>query len=76
MRSISIRNIPDPVYDSLKNIASKSRRSLQEQVVFILERETQLASGSFLSNALELRKSLTGRNFKNAADEVRLDRQR
>jgi len=76
MRSISIRNIPDPVYDSLKNIASKSRRSLQEQVVYILERETRLTSGSFLSNALELRKSLDGRNFKNAADEVRSDRKR
>ncbi len=76
MRSISIRNIPDPVYDSLKNIASKSRRSLQEQVVYILERETRLTGGSFLNSALELRKSLDGRSFKNAAIEVRQDRKR
>jgi hypothetical protein len=76
MRSISIRNIPDPVYDSLKNIASNSRRSLQEQVVHILERETRLTSGTFMANALELRKILDGRNLKNAADEVRQDRKR
>ena len=76
MRSISIRNIPDPVYDSLKNIASKSRRSLQEQVVYILERETKLTDGTFLSKALELRKSIDGRSFSNAAQEIRKDRQR
>ena len=76
MKSISIRNIPDPVYNGLKSIASLNRRSLQEQVVYILERETKLATGTFLTNALELRKSLAGRNFKSIADEIREDRRR
>lgn len=42
MKSISIRNVPENVYITLQEIAKVNRRSLQEQVKCILEREANL----------------------------------
>ena len=76
MKAISIRNVPDDVYTALQEIAKKNRRSLQEQVKFILERELKLNNRSFLADAAEWRKLLEGRKLKDTEKMVREDRER
>ena len=76
MKAISIRNVPDDVYTALQEIAKKNRRSLQEQVKFILERELKLNNRSFLAGAAEWRKLLKGRKLKDTEKMVREDRER
>ena len=76
MKAISIRNVPDDVYTALQEMAKKNRRSLQEQVKFILERELKLNNRSFLAGAAEWRKLLKGRKLKDTEKMVREDRER
>ena len=76
MKAISIRNVPDDVYTALQEMAKKNRRSLQEQVKFILERELKLNNRSFLADAAEWRKLLKGRKLKDTEKMVREDRER
>jgi plasmid stability protein len=76
MKAISIRNVPDDVYTALQEMAKKNRRSLQEQVKFILERELKLNNRSFLAGAAEWRKQLKGRKLKDTEKTVREDRAR
>jgi plasmid stability protein len=76
MRAISIRNIPDDVYAGLQTMAKTNRRSLQEQVKLILEREVKLTERSFLADAADWRKRLQERDFNDTVKEVRKDRQR
>jgi plasmid stability protein len=76
MKAISIRNIPEDLYDGLKAMAKKNRRSLQEQVKWILEQEVKLANRSFLAGAADWRKQLEGRRLSNTVNSVREDRKR
>jgi predicted CopG family antitoxin len=76
MKAISIRNVPDDVYARLQEMAKTNRRSLQEQIKLILEREVRLNKRSFLADAAEWRKKFQGRRFKDTVKEVRRDRQR
>ena len=76
MKAISIRNVPDDVYAALQQMAKKNRRSLQEQVKFILERELKLNNRSFLAGAAEWRKLLKGRKLKDIEKMVREERER
>ncbi len=76
MRSISIRNVPDHVYDGLRNMAKANRRSLQEQIKFVLEQEIKLSNKSFLANAAEWREKLRSRDLGDVVESVREDRER
>lgn len=76
MKAISIRNVPEDVYARLQEMAKKNRRSLQEQIKLILEREVTLNKRSFLADAVDWRKRFQGRRFKDTVKEVRRDRQR
>lgn len=76
MKAISIRNVPDDVYTALQEMAKRNRRSLQEQVKFILERELKLNNRSFLAGAAEWRQRLKGRKLKDTEKMVREDRAR
>ncbi|MGD2100479.1 MAG: hypothetical protein PVG35_23130 [Desulfobacterales bacterium] len=76
MKAISIRNVPDDVYMALQEMAKKNRRSLQEQVKFILERELKLNNRSFVACAAEWRKLLQKRKLKDTEQMVREDRER
>ena len=44
MKALSIRNLPDDVYEALKNMAAANHRSMQEQVRCLIEREARLTS--------------------------------
>lgn len=76
MKAISIRNVPDDVYVVLQTMAKTNRRSLQEQIKYILEQEVNLVRGSSVARAVEWRKRLQGRQFSNIVESVRKDRER
>lgn len=76
MKSISIRNVPDDVYLALQGLAKANRRSLQEQIKYLLEQEVKLIKGSPITKAAEWRSRLEGRNFTDTVAMVRQDRER
>ena len=76
MKALSIRNLPDDVYEALKALAAANHRSMQEQVRCIVERETRLASGPGLAAARAWRLRLAGRTLGNTVEDVRQDRAR
>lgn len=76
MKSISIRNVSEPVYTVLQQMARDNHRSLQEQIKCILEQEARLAKGSSLVSAEKWRKQLRGRKFTDTVKMIRQDRQR
>lgn len=76
MKTLSIRNLPDHVYDALKSMAAANHRSMQEQVRCIIEREARLASGSGLTAARAWRTRLAERSLGDTVEDVRQDRAR
>jgi plasmid stability protein len=76
MKAISIRNLPDELYEALKEMAAANHRSMQEQVRCIIEREARLAKGSGLAAARAWRAKLAGRNLGDTVEDVRQDRAR
>lgn len=76
MKALSIRNLPDDVYESLKAIAAANHRSMQEQVRYLIEREARLASGPGLAEARAWRSRLAGRKLGDTVEDVHRDRAR
>ena len=76
MKSMTIRNIPDPVYDILVKTARHEHRSLQEQVRYVLTHEAQLQSRSVCEEAAAYRTQLAGRpTEQSVVADVREDRE-
>jgi hypothetical protein len=76
MKSISLRNVPDELYFSIQEMAKANRRSLQEQVKYILEQDIRMRRGSSLNRAARWRRRLKGRKSTNTLDLIREDRRR
>ena len=76
MKALSIRNLPDDVYDALKTMAAANHRSMQEHVRCIIEREARLAAGPGLAAARAWRTRLAGRTLGDTVADVRQDRAR
>ena len=76
MKALSIRNLPDDVYEALKNMAAANHRSMQEQVRCLIEREARLTKGSGLETARAWRLRLAGRSLGDTVEDVRQDRAR
>ncbi len=76
MKALSIRNLPDDVYEALKNMAAANHRSMQEQVRCLIEREARLTRGSGLETARAWRLRLAGRSLGDTVEDVRQDRAR
>jgi predicted CopG family antitoxin len=76
LKAISIRNVPDEVYTALATMAKNNRRSLQEQVKYLLEKETQLLKESSILKARTWRKRLANRSLKDIVKMIREDRSR
>jgi plasmid stability protein len=76
MKALSIRNLPDEVYESLKVMAASNHRSMQEQVRCMIEREARLAAGPGLAEARTWRMRLAGRSLGDTVEDVRQDRAR
>ena len=77
MKTMTIRNIPDRVYDEIAKGAQAEHRSLQEQVRLILINDAALRSGSVCEKAAEYRAMLAGRaSEKSVVEDLQGDRQR
>lgn len=76
MKTLTIRKVPDEVYAELADWAAESRRSLQEQVLYIIEEDVKLRRTSVMESAAEYRTRLAGRQLRDVVKDVREDRER
>jgi plasmid stability protein len=76
MKVITVRNVPDEVYDAVASLARRNRRSLQQQVLAILEQAQLLTQTSPVKRAATLRERLAGRPMGDTVAEVREERRR
>jgi plasmid stability protein len=76
MKSLSIRNLSDDTYAHLQFLAKANRRSLQEQIKWLLEQEVSLIKGSSIAKADQWRQRLGNRPLGDTVASVREDRGR
>ena len=76
MKSITIRKIPDDLYRAISRLAQRNRRSLQQQVVTILDRARILDIESPLERAAIIRMKLAERRLGDTVEEIRQERSR
>jgi hypothetical protein len=76
MKSLTIRGVDTATYQGLRELAKSNRRSMQEQIKLILQREVSLAGGGHVSVAREWREKLKGREWGDIPAQIREDRQR
>ena len=77
MKTMTIRNLPDSVYDGLAVSAKQNHRSLQEQVRQILSNEVQLRERSVCEQAASYRTKLADRVVaQDVVQSLREDRER
>ncbi|RMF84216.1 MAG: hypothetical protein D6739_06225 [Nitrospirae bacterium] len=76
MKVITVRNVPDDVYEAVVRLARRNRRSLQQQVLALLEQTRYLSEESPLDRAASLRRKLAGRALGDTVAEVREERRR
>ena len=76
MKVITVRNVPDDLYRIIARLARRNRRSIQQQVIVLLERARVSASESPVERAAAIRRSLSGRKLGDTVREIRKDRDR
>ena len=76
MRALTVRNVPDDLYLHLTTTAKKNRRSLQQQVLSILEHASARSGDDTLTTAATLRRRLAGRALGDTVEELREERAR
>ena len=81
MPNILVRGVSEPIAEALKRQAARNRRSLQREVLVILERavrEPELDRREVRNRAAAIRERLaqSGRPFSNSVDLIREDRDR
>jgi hypothetical protein len=76
MRTITVRDVPDPVYMRLKRLALASRRSLQQQILVILEGVPAEPADDLLRRASAIRRRLQGRTLGDVVLDLRSERER
>lgn len=76
MKALTIRNIPDDLYQLLIRISQRDHRSLQQQALRLLEKARILDGQSPMERAFNIRKRLEGRHLGNTVKEIRKERKR
>lgn len=76
MKTLTVREVPDTVYEAIRREAATNQRSIQEQVRYILTKEVQLREGGFSAAASRWRSKLQGRELGDAVKEIRAGRER
>jgi len=76
MKTLTVREVPDAVYAALKEEAATNCRSLQDQVRWVLTKETQLRRGGFLGAARRWQRALAGRALGDTVADIRAARER
>ena len=67
--TITLKNIPDDIYNSLKSAAEAHHRSLNSEVIACLDRvllPARIGNEAHLAQARQIRDELKGRKFKSA----------
>jgi plasmid stability protein len=77
---ILVRDVPDELLASLKQRAARNGRSLQREVMLILEgtlkEEARRLNALAAADEIRNRLAATGRDFGNSVDDLREDRAR
>jgi plasmid stability protein len=76
MKSLTIRNIPDDLYKIIVNMAKTNHRSIQQQVLFIIERARMFSYRSPVEKAKDIRQRLQGRELGDTIKEIEEERSR
>ena len=76
MKTLTVREVADEVYTTLRECAELNHRSLQEQVREILAREAHLIKGARVARSQRWRRRLAGRMWGDIVEDVRSERQR
>lgn len=78
MSDVLIRGIPQDLLDQLRQRAAANRRSLQQELMSILEEASRSQTLQSIEVADRIRKQLqgSGRRFSDSAQLVREDRER
>lgn len=75
MKVITVRNVPEDLYRSLVRQAERHRRSLQQQILLLLERARALDQEPPLERAAGIRARLQGRMLGDTVTEIREERE-
>lgn len=76
MPSITIKNIPEPLLERLREVAERSHRSVNRQIIDCLERELmprKVDVGALLERARELRDRGPGKVSLRELDAMKRD---
>lgn len=79
MVDILIRDVPQEIVDILKRKASKNRRSLQQELLLLLEKAASQENSKAIELAMQIRERLAaygGRTFSDSSGLIREDRER
>lgn len=77
MKSLTIRNVPDDVYQSISDLARQQHRCMQEQLRIILQRASEVVQGRACQEAAKYRARFQNRPVARSVVEVlREDRSR
>ena len=76
MKTLTIRNIPNDLYSIIGRVAQRNRRSVQQQLLVILDKMRMLDSESPLDKAAAIRERLAGRALGNTIKEICEERSR
>ncbi len=76
MKALTVRNVPDELYVRLASSARANRRSLQQQILAILDQAVPREPDRTLATAAALRARLAGRALGDTVDELRQERKR
>jgi plasmid stability protein len=76
MAQIIVRNPEDSVLERLKARARDNNRSLEAEVLHILEQSVKVDSSQARKIALNIRERLKGRTFPDSSELIREDRER
>jgi plasmid stability protein len=77
MKTLTIRNVPDDVYQTISDLAKRQHRSMQEELRMILQRESEVAKGSVCEEAAAYRVRFQGRPVsRSVVEDIREDRSR
>ncbi len=76
MKTLTVREVPEEVYAAIRRDAKSCRRSIQEQVRYVLAKEAQLREGRISSSARLWRGRLKTRAQADCVGDIRAARAR
>ena len=76
MPALSLRGLPQVIYDGLKAMAAQNHRSMQEQARLLIEREVSLHQPGAMERARNWRERMRDRPMPQLLEDLRADRDR